>query len=59
MMRKILVAIVALYGLWACTDDDAAFGVMASQEGIRFEAVPGGAMMYYDLPDDRDVFAVL
>lgn len=60
-MKYVCLSILLLMvgSWWACSDDDMAFDVMASNESIRFRAVPGGAMMYYDLPDDRDVFAVL
>lgn len=53
-----LYLIILLCGIFACQDDDAVFNVNLPVENIRFEARPGGAMMYYRLPADKDVFSV-
>lgn len=53
----LLVIFLGCY--WACSEDKVTFDVMASEEEIRFDARPGGAMMYYSLPGDRDVFAMI
>ena len=58
MIRRILLISFLFCGLWACEDDDVVFDAPVPEEGMRFEPVPGGAVMYYTLPDDSDVAAV-
>ena len=58
-MKHKLFLFVILLGFFACQDDDdTSFGIKMSQEGIRFKPVPGGAVMYYTLPSESDVFAL-
>ena len=41
----------------ACEDDDEMFDVPVPTESITFEAVPGGAVMRYTIPDNPAVYA--
>lgn len=51
--------ILLLLGLGACQDgDNVSFDVEISKENIRFESAPGGAVMYYSLPVNDDVFGL-
>ena len=45
---------------WNCSDNTSDFPVdpTVMQEGVRFEKRPGGAMMYYKLPDNSDIFGI-
>ena len=45
----------------ACSDDDKIgfdLPVDVSQEAIRFTPAPGGAVMHYSLPEDKEVFGI-
>lgn len=57
-MMKNTILLLLIFSLFACTDDDANF--VTSREGleIKFTPVAGGAMMYYTLPNNRDIFAM-
>lgn len=58
-MKYILFCFIVLLGLLACQDDDNGnFGLMLSRENFHFRALPGGAMMYYTLPADDEVFGI-
>ena len=58
-MKQILFISFILLTLGACNDDDSfSFGSLMSQEDIRFKAQPGGAMMYYKLPDENEIFGI-
>ncbi|WP_065219300.1 MULTISPECIES: DUF4959 domain-containing protein [Butyricimonas] len=56
-MRNISYILFLLLGLWACSDDDVNFDIMP-EKGITFKPTAGGAMMYYTLPRERDVYAI-
>lgn len=59
MIRKILFLLLVLSGLSACkNDDNAGFDVPVEFVSLRFDAVPGGAVMRYKLPDNTDIFGV-
>ena len=59
MMRKILFLLLVLSGFIACKDDDEiGFDVPVEFRNISFDAVPGGAVMRYKLPDNTDIFGV-
>ncbi|WP_270544968.1 DUF4959 domain-containing protein [Butyricimonas paravirosa] len=58
-MKRILFISFILLAFWRCNDDDVfSFGSLMSQENIHFKAQPGGAMMYYKLPDESDIFGI-
>ena len=58
-MKRILFISFILLAFWGCSDDDSfSFGSLMSQEDIRFKAQPGGAMMYYKLPDENEIFGI-
>ena len=45
--------------LGACNDDDdSRFGVPTEFRDIKFKPIPGGAVMRYYLPDQKDIFGV-
>ena len=59
MIRKFVFLLLAGIGLLACGDDETAgFGVPVEFRNISFKPVPGGAVMYYKLPEDMDIFGV-
>ncbi|MFR5656668.1 MAG: DUF4959 domain-containing protein [Butyricimonas faecihominis] len=58
MMKNIFLLLLLICGLFACKDDEAFFDASIPRESIRFKAVPGGAVMYYTLPENSDIFAV-
>lgn len=59
MIRNLLFAILAVSCLAACNDDDELrFEVPTEFREIKFEPIPGGAVMRYYLPDDKDIFGV-
>lgn len=58
MMKNTILICLLMFGLFACNDDDSVFSVDVPEAAFRFEAVPGGAMMRYKLPNDSDIFAM-
>ena len=58
MIRKLLFLLLAGVSFIACNDDDEIFDVPVEFQRISFEAVPGGAVMRYKLPDDLDIYRV-
>lgn len=56
-MKNIWIILLVL-GLFACEDNDVVFDASLSRENISFKEIPGGAVMYYTLPEDTDIFAV-
>lgn len=44
--------------LFACNDNDSTFDVSMEDLKISLKPVAGGAMMYYSLPDDGEIFAM-
>lgn len=57
-MRYITFILLLTWGLVACQGEDNGFDFSVSGEEFSFKAIPGGAVMYYQLPDDEDIFAV-
>lgn len=58
-MRNILLILLLICGFVACKDDDEiGFDVPVEFRKISFDAVPGGAVMRYKLPDNLDIFGV-
>lgn len=57
-MRKILLLLLLISGLWSCQDDDTSFGVMMPLEDISFRPTAGGAIMHYKLPQDKDILSI-
>lgn len=59
MIRNNLFLILILFTLFACNNDkDAVFDVPVEFVSLSFDAVPGGAVMRYQLPDNADIFGV-
>ena len=59
MIRKIVYFFAVFCGLVACSEDEAGFNVMLADSNIRgTKPVPGGAMLYYTLPSDKDAFFI-
>lgn len=57
-MNKYICLLYMFVLFWACNDDESMFNVEIAQENISFKAIPGGAVMYYELPSDLDVMAI-
>ncbi|WP_279090328.1 DUF4959 domain-containing protein [Butyricimonas virosa] len=57
-MKFTLFLFILLLALFACQDDDKVFDIEVPNDFVRAEAVPGGAMVYYNLPAKSDVFAI-
>lgn len=58
-MKYTLFLFLVIWGITACQDEkDGAFDFTISKESFRFKAIPGGAVMYYQLPDDENIFAL-
>ncbi|WP_294140146.1 DUF4959 domain-containing protein [uncultured Sanguibacteroides sp.] len=58
-MKHILFLLAILLTVFACKEDSPiAFDVTMPKEDIRFKTLPGGAMMYYRLPPDPEIFAI-
>ena len=57
-MKNILLWLLLTCGMLACKDDGAVFDASIPRENIKFESIPGGAIMRYVLPEDTDIFAV-
>lgn len=59
MIRKILFLLLMLSGLSACEkDNNTGFDIPVDFPYLRFDAIPGGAVMRYKLPDNSDIFGV-
>lgn len=61
MKCKLLIAMFVASVFAACSDDDKIgfdLPVDVSQEAIRFTPAPGGAVMHYSLPEDKEVFGI-
>lgn len=61
MKCKLLIAMFVAGVFAACSDDDKIgfdLPVDVSQEAIRFTPAPGGAVMHYSLPEDKEVFGI-
>ncbi len=59
MIRKILFLLLMLSGLSACEkDNNTEFDIPVDFPYLRFDAIPGGAVMRYKLPDNIDIFGV-
>lgn len=57
-MKNAIWILVVLLGIWGCDDDDSVFNSSIPRENISFKAVPGGAIMYYNLKGSKDVFSI-
>ena len=58
-MRKYIYLLCIFALFCACEDNDDVFPVGFSQENIReIRPIPGGAVMYYNLPSDLDLMAI-
>ena len=60
MLRKLLFLVLFGGGFFACKDDDEIrFEVPTEFRKIHFDAMPGGAVMHYYLPNETEIFGVL
>lgn len=57
-MKNTIFLLLFIFGLFACEDDNTVFEPSTEGLNIKFTPVAGGAMMYYSLPDDSDIFAL-
>lgn len=57
-MRNTILILLLIFGLFACKDETSTFGISVPEEAFLFKPMPGGAMMYYKLPDESDIFAL-
>lgn len=58
-MKKIYLILMTCFILFSCGDkDEMIFDGEISKDAISFEAVPGGALLRYSLPDNPDIFAI-
>ena len=57
-MKNSIWILLLMFGLSACNDDDVVFTPLTEGLEIKFTPVAGGAMMYYSLPNDGDIFAM-
>lgn len=58
MIKRIIAILIGFFVLYACEDDETSFGITMPKEGLRFEKAPGGAIMYYKLPDDDNIMSI-
>ena len=56
-MKKYLFILLIL-GILGCQDDETLFDVSIPRENISFKPISGGAVMYYKLPVDENVFSI-
>ena len=56
-LKYYLIALMAC-ALWSCSDDDEAFDSGLTPKAFSFKPITGGAIMYYQLPDDPEVTGV-
>ncbi|HJF71790.1 MAG TPA: hypothetical protein K8V05_13635 [Butyricimonas virosa] len=52
------ILLFLLLSLFACNDDDVAFEISTEDLKIDLKPVAGGAMMYYSLPNNGEIFAM-
>lgn len=57
-MRKILLISIAVFTILSCKHEDSEFEVNMPLEGISFKPIHGGAVMYYNIPDNSEVFSI-
>ncbi|WP_274973104.1 DUF4959 domain-containing protein, partial [Butyricimonas sp. An62] len=57
-MKNTIFLLLFVFGLFACEDDDSIFELSTDGLEVKFTPVAGGAMMYYKLPNNSDIFAV-
>lgn len=58
MMKNSIWLLLLIFSLYSCNDDDSVFELSTDGLEIKFTPVAGGAMMYYSLPNNRDIFAM-
>lgn len=57
-MNKIIFLFLLGWLFCACQDEDNILDVLISRDGISFQPISGGAIMYYNLPPNDNVFAI-
>ena len=57
-MRNVGLLMAFMLMIWGCQDDDKTFDVAVSDVGITFRQVGGGAVMYYDIPNNSEIFSI-
>jgi lipoprotein len=57
-MKNTIFLLLFVFGLFACEDDGSIFELSTDGLEVKFTPVAGGAMMYYKLPNNSDIFAV-
>lgn len=57
MKTKILLLLL-MFGVFACQNDKPVFDSSIPKENISFKSMDGGAVMYYQIPTDSDIFSI-
>lgn len=58
MIKKLIYIIMIACAYCGCQDDEAAVFDVESPDGFSFRAIPGGAVMHYQLPQNKDVMGI-
>lgn len=57
-MKKIIYFLFLALAFTACKDEDNAFQPSVGAEAFSFKATPGGAIMYYNFPQDKELMGL-
>lgn len=57
-MKRLIYLLFVFAFFAACQEDNAGFETGIVAESVSFKPIAGGAIMYYKLPDDNEVFAL-
>lgn len=57
-MKNIVYIFVILLTLFACNDEESLYGVKMLESDISFHPFPGGCVMKYNLPKDKDMHLI-
>ena len=57
-MKNIYLILLLFTGLLACNDDHDFIKADLPENAFRFKEIPGGAVMYYKLPDDPNIVGI-
>lgn len=58
MIKKLIYVAMIACACCSCKDDEAAVFDVEIPDGFSFRAMPGGAVMHYQLPQNKDVMAI-
>lgn len=57
-MKKFIYILFAVWACCSCQDDEKHFHLSMPEENLSFQAVPGGAVMYYQLPSSTEILYI-